>query len=116
MSVPLVDVSLSSLSLLSMSILSQMKDAMGGGPERGADGSTRSRRRGRLRPYSSWENPTDSSLVPSGYQILGVIIPPVATCPIFVKGGKGEGNDSHAIRGGSGYSAQLPPVANFGET
>ena len=31
MSAPLVDVSLSSLSLLSMSILSQMKDAMGGG-------------------------------------------------------------------------------------
>ena len=99
-----------------MSILSQMKDAMGGGPGKGAGGNTRSWRRGRLRPYSSWEDPTDSSLVPSGYQILRVIIPPVATCPIFMKGGRGEGNDSRAIRGGSGYSAQLPPVANFGET
>ena len=52
-------------------------------------------------PHSSWETNADSSLVPSGCQIKGVIVPPVVSCPIYVK--KTGGDPSHLIRGDSGH-------------
>ncbi len=62
-------------------------------------GHPRPWRRGRLCPHSSWKGNVESSLVPSGCQIMGVI-PPVVSCPIYVKNG---GDPSHLIRGDSGY-------------
>ena len=83
---PRMAVWVSSLSIQSESRLSPTeRRRWGRGPLLTVGADTLPRRRARLRPYSSWELPADSSLVSSGYQILGVVVPPFVSCPIYAK-------------------------------